>query len=127
METHNNTTQQCVSPGGIPYSYSGREDVITSQRLQAGETCKVIGVGNSMTPIFKSHQPVICTPVTESTELHKKDIVLCKVNGRFYLHLIWSVRNGGTNSEMFLIGNNHKHPNGWITRKNIFGKVVEIL
>ena len=81
METNNNTTQQYVSPGGIPYSYSGREDVITVQRLQAGETCKVTGVGNSMTPILKSHQPVICIPVTESTELHKKDIVLCKVNG----------------------------------------------
>lgn len=58
-----------ISPGGIPYTYSGREDVLTANRLQDGETCKVTGVGNSMTPILKSHQPVICTPVTESTEL----------------------------------------------------------
>lgn len=114
------------SPGGIPYTYAGREDVQTAQRLQDGETCKVTGVGNSMTPILKSHQPVICTPVTESTELSKRDIVMCKVNGHFYLHLIWSIRAAGTTSEMFLIGNNHKHPNGWINRKNIFGKVIEI-
>ena len=125
MKTNNNF--KCVSPGGLAYSYSGREDVQTATHLAEGETCKVTGVGNSMTPILKSHQPVICIPVTESTELSKRDIVLCKVNGHFYLHLIWSIRNAGTDSEMFLIGNNHKHPNGWITRKNIFGKTVEIL
>ena len=68
METNNNNSK-CVSPGGLAYTYSGREDVQTAKRLAEGETCKVTGVGNSMTPILKSHQPVICTPVTESTEL----------------------------------------------------------
>ena len=39
----------------------------------------MVGFGQSMTPILKSGQPVICKPVTEDTELKKNDIVLCKV------------------------------------------------
>ena len=66
---------------------------------------------------------VICVPVDENTVLAKRDIVLCKANGHYYLHLIWSLKPG----DRFLIGNNHNHPNGVISRKNIFGKVVEIL
>ena len=46
-----------------------------------------------------------------------------KGNGYYYLHLIWSLKPG----DRFLIGNNHNHPNGVISRNNIFGKVVEIL
>ena len=88
-----------------------------------GETCRVTGVGNSMTPILKSRQDVICEPVTEKTDLRKNDIVLSKVNGRYYLHLIHAIRNGS----QYLIGNNHGHMNGWVNRSSIFGKVVEIL
>ena len=107
----------------MEYTYSGLENRISAEHLQAGEIVKVTGVGNSMTPILKSRQPVICIPVTNETILNKRDIVLCKVNGHYYLHLIWSIKAG----DRFLIGNNHGRPNGVITRKNIFGKVVEIL
>ena len=41
-----------------------------------------------MTPILKSKQPVICTPVKKDTILNKKDIVLCKVNGHYYLQIL---------------------------------------
>jgi hypothetical protein len=109
------------------YSYSGFENAETAKHLRAGEICKVTGIGNSMTPILKSRQPVICIPVTEETELKKRDIVLCKVNGHFYLHLIWSIKKGKNDTQMFLIGNNHNHANGTISRSQIFGKVVEIL
>ena len=108
---------------GEKFTYSGFENQETCNHLRNGETCKVIGIGNSMTPILKSRQPVICVPVTENTILAKRDIVLCKVNGHYYLHLIWSLKPG----DRFLIGNNHNNPNGVISRKNIFGKVVEIL
>ena len=106
----------------INYTYHGREDRVTSEHLKNGETCKVTGVGNSMLPILKSRQSVICAPVTDETEHNKKDIVLCTVNGRYYLHLIHAVRG-----DQYLIGNNHGHMNGWVARKSIFGKVVEIL
>ena len=111
-----------ISPAGFEYTYTGFENHVSAQHLKDGETCKIIGIGNSMTPILKSRQPVIVVPVTEETELKKNDIVLCKVNGHYYLHKIWSV--GGN---QYLIGNNHNHSNGKITRKNIFGKVLEII
>ena len=105
------------------WTYSGFENAATAQKLKEGNVCKVTGIGNSMTPILKSRQPVICEPVTEETVLKKKDIVMCKVNGHFYLHLIWAVKS----DDRYLIGNNHGHPNGVVPRKQIFGKVVEIL
>ena len=107
----------------MEYTFSGLENRISAEHLKAGEVCKITGIGNSMTPILKSRQPVICIPVDKNTILSKRDIVLCKVNGRYYLHLIWSLKPG----DRFLIGNNHNHPNGVISRNNIYGKVVEIL
>lgn len=107
----------------MEYQFEGRENKITAEHLRNGEICKVVGFGNSMTPILKSGQPVICCPVTEKTELTKNDIVLCKVSGSWYLHKIISVKNG----KLYMIGNNHGHVNGTISRRNIYGKVIEIL
>lgn len=90
----------------------------------AGEVCKITGFGNSMTPILASGQPVICIPVKEDTLLEKNDIVLCKVNGKYYLHKISSIKGNG---KLYQISNNHGHVNGTISRRNIFGKVVEKL
>ena len=50
-------------------------------------------------------------------DVKKKDIVLCKVKGNHYLHLVKAV-----GKKRVLIGNNHGHINGWT--KNIYGKVV---
>jgi hypothetical protein len=69
----------------------------------------------------------ICEPVTEETELKKKDIVLCKVKGHYYLHLIHSIKPNKKGSHSYLIGNNHGHMNGWVGRSQIFGIVREIL
>ena len=107
----------------MEYTYCGKEDRATVEHLLNGETCKVTGYGNSMTPILASGQSVIVEPVTEDTELSKRDIVLCKVNGHHYLHLIHSIRNG----KSYLIGNNHGHMNGWVSRSKIYGVVREIL
>lgn len=102
--------------------FNGRENKATAEKLREGYTCMVVGVGNSMTPILKSRQAVMCEPVFENTELSKRDIVLCKVKGRYYLHLIHAIRDG-----QYLIGNNHGHMNGWVSKGSIFGRVVEIL
>lgn len=66
-----------------------------------------------MTPIIKSGQSVICKPVTEETQLNKNDVVLCKVNGKYYLHKISAIKNG----VRYQISNNHGHVNGIITKK----------
>lgn len=103
--------------------YSGKEDRITAEHLISGEICVVTGYGNSMTPKLKSGESVIMEPVKEDTELEKGDIVLCKVNGHYYLHLIHAIKN----DTQFLIGNNHGHMNGWVSKNKIYGKVAEIL
>jgi hypothetical protein len=49
------------------------------------------------------------------------DIVLCKVNGAQYLHLVKAV-----SGERFQIGNNRGRINGWTSRRNIFGIVTSV-
>jgi len=49
------------------------------------------------------------------------DIVLCKVRGHEYLHLVKAIRGN-----QFLIGNNRGRLNGWITAKQIFGKCERV-
>jgi len=99
--------------------FKGKEDQITAEHLKNGETCIVTGYGNSMTPKLKNGESVIMEPVTENTILEKNDIVLCKVNGHYYCHLISAIKNNS-----YQISNNHKRVNGWISKDNIFGKMI---
>lgn len=107
----------------MDYDFSGFENAESARQLKEGLVGKITGIGNSMTPHLKSRQAVICIPVTDETELKKKDIVLSKVNGHFYLHFIHAIKN----DTQYLIGNAHSHMNGWINRDKIYGKVVEKL
>ncbi len=106
-----------------PYDFCGKENHESAEKLKSGLTGKITGYGQSMTPILKNGQSVICEPVKDDTKLNKKDIVLCKVKGHYYLHLIWAIRN----DKEYLIGNNRGRPNGWVSRNQIYGKVVEKL
>jgi hypothetical protein len=64
----------------------------------------------------------LCTvaPV-EVAELRVGDIVLCKVNGREYLHLVKAIQG-----PRFQIGNNRGRINGWVTAGAIYGRCVSI-
>lgn len=73
--------------------------------------------GNSMKPLINSGDLVGVEPL--SGALNKGDIVLCKVNGRQYLHLVKAIKG----SE-YLIGNNHGGINGWTS--GIYGKCVMV-
>lgn len=44
--------------------FTGKENKISAEHLQAGETIVIVGFGESMTPILKSGQPVEVEPVT---------------------------------------------------------------
>jgi hypothetical protein len=99
-----------------------KENMHTAIKLLQGETCLVQGFGNSMTPILKSAQVCEVKPIDDHSKLSKGNIVLCKVNGHVYLHMISAIRGN-----QFQISNNHKHVNGWITAPNIFGVVTKIL
>jgi hypothetical protein len=49
------------------------------------------------------------------------DIVLCKVNGAEYLHLVKAIQG-----PRFQIGNNRGRINGWITGAAIYGRFTRI-
>lgn len=69
-----------------------------------------------MTPRIQSGQEVTIRPIDE--KIVPGMIVLAKVKGRHYLHLV-SARDG----RRVQISNNHGHVNGWTTVDRVFGIV----
>ena len=49
------------------------------------------------------------------------DIVLCKVNGKQYLHLVKAIQG-----KRFQIGNNRGRTNGWVGANSIYGKCTKV-
>ncbi len=89
-------------------------------RLQRGETVSFRPRGDSMTPKIRSGQLCTVEPV-EPAALEVGDVVLCKVRGAEYLHLVKAI-----DGERFQIGNNRGHINGWIGPQAIFGRLVRV-
>jgi hypothetical protein len=90
------------------------------EKLRAGETVAFRPRGNSMSGKIASGQLCTVAPV-ETACLEVGDIVLCKVNGREYLHLIKAIQG-----PRFQIGNNRGRINGWVSANAIFGKCVRV-
>ncbi len=90
------------------------------QALREGRTITICPSGDSMKPKISSGDHVTLIPCDLLT-LQQGDIVLVRVNGHDYLHLIKGIRTGE-----ILIGNAQGHLNGWTALKNIFGKVIKI-
>ena len=90
------------------------------EKLKAGETVSFRPRGNSMTGKIESGQLCTVEPVDHES-LQVGDIVLCKVKGHEYLHLIKAIQG-----ERFQIGNNRGRINGWISAGSIFGKCVSV-
>jgi SOS-response transcriptional repressor LexA len=90
-------------------------------KLKLGETVSFRPRGNSMQGKIESGQLCTVEPIEDYDTLEKGDIVLCKVNGSEYLHLIKAIQG-----KRFQIGNNRGRINGWITANSIFGKCVKI-
>lgn len=90
------------------------------ERLRAGETVSFRPRGNSMTGKIESGQLCTVEPVDPAI-LAVGDIVLCKVNGQEYLHLVKAVQG-----PRFQIGNNRGKINGWVTANAIFGKCIAV-
>ena len=88
---------------------------------QDGE-CLIQGFGGSMETLLHSGGIFKFSAVLEDTVLEKHDIVFCKVNGSLFLHKITAI-----NGDRIQIGNNRGKINGWTTRKNIYGKFVEVV
>lgn len=90
------------------------------EKLQRGETAQFRPRGGSMAGKVESGQLVTVEPLTDQ-ELTKGMIVLCKVSGNHYLHLIKA-----TQGPRFQIGNNKGRINGWITRSGIYGICTKV-
>jgi hypothetical protein len=88
-------------------------------RLRQGLTVSFRPRGSSMTGRIASGQLCTVAPVEDTTSLRVDDIVLCKVRGAEYLHLIKAIQGA-----RFQIGNNRGHINGWVTANAIFGRLV---
>ena len=70
-------------------------------RIESGQLCTVAPVGSST--------------------LSVGDIVLCKVRGNEFLHIVKAI-----NGSRFQIGNNRGLVIGWIGPNGIFGKCIRI-
>ena len=90
-------------------------------KLRSGETVQFRPRGHSMKGKIDSGQLCTVEPVKDFENLQKGDIVLCKVGGSEYLHLIKAIQ--GTR---FQIGNNRGRINGWVGTNAIFGKCVKV-
>ncbi len=87
------------------------------EKLTHGESVQIRPRGHSMVPLINSGDLVTLDPVPDPTRLRKGDIVLVRVNGNDYLHLIKAIRPG----PRFQIGNNRGGINGWAGAKQVFG------
>ena len=90
------------------------------EKLRKGETVSFRPRGNSMAGKIESGQLCTVEPTHPAT-LKVGEIVLCKVKGREYLHLIKAIQG-----ERFQIGNNRGRINGWISANGIFGRCTRI-
>ena len=91
------------------------------ERLKRGEVVTFRPRGGSMTGRIESGQLCTVEPVTDSAVLRVDDIVLCKVRGAEYLHLIKAIQG-----QRFQIGNNRGYINGWVGPNSIYGRCVKI-
>lgn len=90
------------------------------EKLRGGEAVSFRPRGNSMAGKVESGQLCTVDPVDPGS-LHVGDIVLCKVHGREYLHLVKAIQG-----QRFQIGNNCGRINGWVSAGAIFGRCVRV-
>ena len=90
-------------------------------RLNAGEVVAFRPRGASMSGKIQSGQLCTVEPVSDAATLSVGDIVLCKVKGNEYLHLIKAISGA-----RFQIANNRGFINGWIGANAIFGRCSKI-
>lgn len=88
--------------------------------LQEGRTVKFRPSGNSMSGKVESRQLVTVEPLAGRRPA-VGDIVLCKVGGSQYLHLVKAVQG-----ERYQIGNNRGGINGWVWLNSIYGLCIKV-
>lgn len=92
------------------------------EQLSKGEVVQFRPRGNSMKGKIESGELITVEPIKDHSKLEVGDIVLCKVSGNQYVHLISAIDQDGR----FQISNNKNHINGWISSKSIYGICTKI-
>ncbi len=90
------------------------------EALQRGETVQVRPRGHSMKGKVNSGDMVTLEPC-DAGSLRVGDIVLVRVRGTDYLHLIKAIDGG-----RFQIGNNRGGINGWVRDGAIYGIATKV-
>jgi SOS-response transcriptional repressor LexA len=90
------------------------------EALQKGETTQVRPRGHSMKGKVNDGDIVTLQPC-DPNQLKPGDVVLVRVRGNVYLHLIKAVDKG-----RFLIGNNRGGINGWVGHNAIYGVATRV-
>lgn len=90
------------------------------ESLREGKAAQIRPRGQSMKGRVNSGALVTLEP---RKDLSIDDVVLCRVKGNTYLHLIKAISADG---KRFQIGNNRGGINGWTGRGNIYGKAIRI-
>jgi hypothetical protein len=88
--------------------------------VAAGRTVRFRPTGNSMVPLVRSRQEVTVAPVDPGA-LEVGDIVLARVAGATYLHLVSALDQGRVQ-----ISNNRGRVNGWTTAARVYGICVAV-
>jgi hypothetical protein len=90
------------------------------EALRRGETARVRPRGHSMQGKVDDGALVTLAPC-DPAALKPGDVVLVRVRGTVYLHLVKAVNQG-----RFLIGNNRGGINGWVGPNAIYGIATAI-
>lgn len=90
------------------------------EALRQGKTVQIRPRGHSMKGKVNDGDLVTVAPCPPET-LEVDDIVLVRVKGRDYLHLIKAI-----DGERFQIGNNRGRINGWVGKNGISGKAIKV-
>lgn len=90
------------------------------EALQRGETVTIRPRGHSMRGRVNDGDRVTLAPA-DLEQLQVGDVVLVRVKGNVFLHLIKAKNDG-----RFLIGNNRGKINGWVGSHSVYGVAIQI-
>jgi hypothetical protein len=93
-----------------------------ADRVAAGATLELRPSGSSMVPLIRSRQLVTVSPV-DPAKLEVGDIVLARVAGTVYLHLVSAIDQARKRVQ---ISNNRGRVNGWTSHDRVFGLCVAV-
>lgn len=91
-------------------------------RVAAGARVSFRPTGSSMVPLIRSRQEVTVAPV-DPARVEPGDIVLARVAGTVYLHLVSAV---DASRGRVQISNNRGRVNGWTTPERVYGICVAV-